>query len=371
MEGCDPASPRRLRRGRDVLTEDSAVAVDTRQVSTASDTVGVRAIHVTSECIPTVVPKLAAALGVDAPDAVASGMEAAGGSSKVSSDICVGPDVLQTAVSVTTVVSEKWMERFVLNLDVLCSDVLASGEDPAGGSSDVGSDVCVVPDPLPTAVSIRTVVAEKWMDRFVLDLLECPSASRTSAVARTFGPAVSVEYSPVVLAGGRLLCPPVVTQTRPMEGCDPASPQRLRRGRDVLTEDGAVAVDARQVSTASDTVGVRAIHVTSECIPTVVPKLAAALGVDAPDAVASGMEPAGGSSKVSSDICVGPDVLQTAVSVTTVVSEKWMERFVLNLDVLCSDVLASGEDPARGSLNVGSDVCVVPIRCRQRYLYGQ
>ena len=45
-------------------------------------------------------------------------MEAAGGSSKVCSDICVGPDVLQTAVSVTTVVSEKWMERFVLDLDV-------------------------------------------------------------------------------------------------------------------------------------------------------------------------------------------------------------------------------------------------------------
>ena len=111
----------------------------------------------------------------------------------------------------------------------------------------------------------------------------------------------------------------VVTQTRPMEGCDPASPRRLRRGRDVLTEDGAVAVDTRQVYAASDTVGVRVIDMKSECIPTVVPKLAAApqaasevvqtrprdsccmdllppvgeciesIGVDAPDAVASGM----------------------------------------------------------------------------------
>ena len=98
------------------------------------------------------------------------------------------------------------MERFVLNLDDLRSDVLASGEDPAGGSSDVGSDVCVVPDPLLTAESVRTVVAEEWMHWFVLDLVECPSVSRTSAVARTFGPAVSEEYSPVVLAGGgRLL----------------------------------------------------------------------------------------------------------------------------------------------------------------------
>ena len=81
-------------------------------------------------------------------------------------------------------------------------DGLASGDDPAGGSSDVGSDVCVIPDPTPTAVSVWTVVAEKWMDRFVLDLVECPSVSRTSAVARTFGPAVSEEYSPVVFAGG-------------------------------------------------------------------------------------------------------------------------------------------------------------------------
>ena len=84
-------------------------------------------------------------------------------------DIISGdPDVLLTAVSVTTVVSEKWMERFDINLDVLCSDGLASGDDPAGGSSDVGSNVCVVPDPLLTAVSVWTVVAEKWMDRFVL-----------------------------------------------------------------------------------------------------------------------------------------------------------------------------------------------------------
>ena len=89
-----------------------------------------------------------------------------------------------------------------MNLDDLRSDVLASGEDPSGRSSDVGSDVCVVPDPLPTAVSVRRVVAEEWMDWFVLDLVECPYVSRTSAVVQTFGPAVSEEYSPVVLAGG-------------------------------------------------------------------------------------------------------------------------------------------------------------------------
>ena len=44
----------------------------------------------------------------------------------------------------------------------------------------------------------------------------------------------------------QLLCPLVVAQTRPMEGCDPALPRRLRRGRDVLTEDGAVTVDTEE-----------------------------------------------------------------------------------------------------------------------------
>ena len=85
---------------------------------------------------------------------------------------------------------------------MLCSDGLASGDDPANESSDVGSDVCVVSDLMPTAVSVWTVVTEEWMDRFVMDLVECPSVSRTSTVARTFGPAVSEEYFPVVFAGG-------------------------------------------------------------------------------------------------------------------------------------------------------------------------
>ena len=70
--------------------------------------------------------------------------------------------------------------------------------------SDVGSDFCMVPDPRPTSASLRTVITEKWMDRFVIDLVEGLSVSRTSTVARTFGPAVSEEYSPVVFAGGRL-----------------------------------------------------------------------------------------------------------------------------------------------------------------------
>ena len=68
-------------------------------------------------------------------------------------------------------------------------------------SLDVGSDACVH-NQIHTVVSVQTVVSEKWMDRFVFGLVEYSSVSRTSAVARTFGPAVSEEYSPVAFAGG-------------------------------------------------------------------------------------------------------------------------------------------------------------------------
>ena len=116
-------------------------------------------------------------------------------------DICESPEVLQRAGSLTAVVSEKWMERFVIKPKVICSDDSAPDDDPARQSSDVGSDACVQ-NQIPTVVSVQTVVSEKCMDRFVFGLVECSSVSRTSAVAQMFGPAVSEEYSPVVFAGG-------------------------------------------------------------------------------------------------------------------------------------------------------------------------
>ena len=139
---------------------------------------------------------------VDTPDGVVSRMEMTGGSPPAEIDISESPEVLQRAVSVTAVVSEKWMERFVIDLKVLGADGLAPDDDPARRSSDVGSDACIIQGPIPTVVSVRTVVTEEWMDRFVLDLVECPSVFRMSVVVRTFGSAVSEEYSPVVFAGG-------------------------------------------------------------------------------------------------------------------------------------------------------------------------
>ena len=53
-------------------------------------------------------------------------------------------------------------------LDDDAPDVLTSGREPAGIVLEVGSDICVVPDLLPVAVSAKTVVAEVVMEKFVL-----------------------------------------------------------------------------------------------------------------------------------------------------------------------------------------------------------
>ena len=186
MEGCDPAWPRRLRRGRNVLTEDGAVAVDTEWVPAASDAVVSRETHKNSGCVPTVVPKLAAApqvaseviqprppdsgctellqpvndrresLGLGTPDAVESRMEVAGGTPQAEIDISVNTDVLQTAISVTTQVSEKCMV-------IDTPDPVESGMEVTGGSPPAVSDISVDTDVLQTARSVTTQVSDKWM----------------------------------------------------------------------------------------------------------------------------------------------------------------------------------------------------------------
>ena len=58
--GCDPVLPRRMCRGRDVLTEDGPAAVDFRRDSIVPDTDVCGGIYVMPDCIPIVVPKSAA-----------------------------------------------------------------------------------------------------------------------------------------------------------------------------------------------------------------------------------------------------------------------------------------------------------------------
>ena len=74
-------------------------------------------------------------------------------------------------------------------------------------------------------------------------------------------------------------------------------------------------------------------------------------------------EMAGGSPPADIDICESPEVLQRAGSVTAVVSEKWMERFVINPKAICLDDLAPDDDPARRSL-----VLSVMLAYRTEYL---
>ena len=184
----------------------------------------------------------------------------------------------------------------------------------------------------------------------------------------------------------QLLCPPVVAQTRPMEGCNPALPRRLCRGRHVLTEDSEVAADTDRVSAVVS----RETHKNSECVPTVVPKLAAvpqaasevvkprpsdsggtdllppvgecleSFGLDTPDAVESGMEVAGGSPPAEIDISVNLDMLPTATSVTTQVSEEWIE--IDTPDPVESGMEAtSGSPPAVCDISVDTDVLQTAI----------
>ena len=138
-------------------------------------------IYVMPDCIPTVVPKLAAV--PQAASTVAQTRPRSGCSSNLLLPV----------------------DRSIEPLDDDAPDVLTSGREPAELVSEVGSDVCVVPDQLPVAVSVETVVADVVMEKFVLVPEVCPVVSMTSTVVRTFGPALSEEYSPVVLAGGWLL----------------------------------------------------------------------------------------------------------------------------------------------------------------------
>ena len=129
-------------------------------------------------------------------------MLVADGSPPTEANIHTDSDTLLSKLSEMTVKSERWMERFIMSPQVVCSDSLTSDDNPEDISLDVDDGDDVFQNWIPTVVSVRPEVTEKWVDRFVVDLVECWSVPRRSAVARTFGPAVSEEYSPVVFSGG-------------------------------------------------------------------------------------------------------------------------------------------------------------------------
>ena len=85
------------------------------------------------------------------PDAGES--EMAGGSPPADIDICVVPDVLPTAISVKTVVSDKLMEIYT-------PDAVVSRMEVAGGSPPAEIYISGGPDMLQTAVSVTTGMSD-------------------------------------------------------------------------------------------------------------------------------------------------------------------------------------------------------------------
>ena len=359
MEGCNPASPRWSRRGRDVLTEDGVEAVDTEQVSAASDAVVSRETCMISVCVPTVMPKLAATpqaasevvqprrpdcgctdllllvgefrelLGLGTPDAGESGMEITSGSPPADSDISADSDMLQTAISVMTQMSDKCLE-------IDTPDTMESGTEVAGGSPPAEVDISEFLDVLQTARSVTIEVSDKWMKIDTPDIIESgmevAGGSPPAEVDICENPDVLLRARSVTTEVSEIDAPDTVESGMEMAGGSPPAQVDISGNPDVLPTARSVMTEVSEIW----------------------------MKISTSDTVESEMEMAGGIPPAEVDISGNPDVLPTARSVTTVVSEKWMERFGINLDVLCSDNLASGDDPAGGSSDVGSDVCVVP-----------
>ena len=104
-------------------------------------------------------------------------MEVAGGIPQAEIDISVITDVLQTAISVTTQVSEKCMV-------IDTPDPVESGMEATGGSPPAVSDIRVDTDVLQTAISVTTQVSDKWM---VIDSLDVMESGNGNGRWKSFG----------------------------------------------------------------------------------------------------------------------------------------------------------------------------------------
>ena len=179
---------------------------------------------------------------------------------------------------------------------------------------------------------------------------------------------------------------PVVAQTRPKGGSQTAMPPRKRRRRNVRTADSTSATEISKESVTPRTKDSEKIHKMPECITKGEPKLEAAppashdraqpncSGYSRTDPLPLGSErlsPAGHDCPAvkpptEMNICNTPDTIQREMSVMlvkmadgsppaeanihtdsdtllsklsemTVKSERWMERFIMNPQVVCSD----------------------------------
>ena len=178
-------------------------------------------------------------LRIDTPD----------GSPPAEIKISISPDRLQTEISALTTEmaggSPLAELRNSRSPDRLHTEISVTPTEMAGGSPLADRDICVIPEVLPIATSMKTVMSDKFME------MDTPDGVVNS----------------MKIAGG----------SPPAEFTISESPDRLQT----------------------------VISVTST-------------------------EMAGGNPPADRDNCESPELLQRAGSVTAVVSEKWMERFVIN-----------------------------------------
>ena len=66
------------------------------------------------------------------------------------------PDVLSTAISMKSVMSDIYVVP-----DMLQTEISVTTTEMAGGSPPADIDICVVPDVLPTAISVKSVMSDK------------------------------------------------------------------------------------------------------------------------------------------------------------------------------------------------------------------
>ena len=253
--GCDPVVPLRKCQGHDFLTKIGPEVVVSGRESINSDPDVRDEICGLPDQLPVVVPMSAAVplaasvvaqtrprgvggsnlllpvdmsiepLDDDGSDVISSGRESTVMKSDVSHDICVDPDQLPVVVSKVAVeplglpgvalttpqvggtpvvawpAHEDTISQVEVDQDLLLGRIMKS-VDPDETSGDCGSLMAVpAVDRDACHTEWRETVVDE-MEEFVLIPEVCPVVFMASATEPAVWPALSEEYSPVVLAGG-------------------------------------------------------------------------------------------------------------------------------------------------------------------------
>ena len=304
MEGCHTAVPRRLRRGRDVRTADDTVAVDARQVSAAPDTVVSRKIHRKSECVTTVVPKLAAA-----PQAAYEVVQPRPPDYGYADSLPLGSGCLDSARIDTPEGSPPAEINISRSPDRLQTEISVTSTEMAGGSPPVDIDIYMVPDVLPIAMSVKTGMSDKSME------MDTPDGVVFRMEITGGSPPVEIDIS----RGPDM--PQISVTTTEIAGGSPPADINIYVVPDMLQTE--ISATTTEIAGGSPPANID-ICVIPDMLPIVMSVKTVmsdmSMETDTPDVLS--LEGSGGSPLAEIDINGSPDVLQRAVSVMAVVPEK-------------------------------------------------